>query len=61
MENKKLKEAKLNHPELWQRIHDEWRASAERATDGRPDYAWAQKKAEHEFAAKLGVDLSEEA
>lgn len=61
MERGRLEEAKKNHNALWTQILDEWYASAGKATDGRPDYMWAQKKAEQEFAAKLGVDLSEEA
>lgn len=60
MANARLEEAKKSHAHIWNRILDEWRASAEKATDGRPDYAWAEAKAVQEFAATLGADFAEE-
>ena len=60
MANARLEEAKKTHAHIWNRILEEWRASAEKATDGRPDYMWAQKKAVQEFAAELGVDFGED-
>ena len=60
MANAKLEEAKKNNPQVWKTINDRWHASAEKATDGRPDYAWALRQAHLEFAAELGVDFGED-
>lgn len=56
MEGAQLEKAKKMYPTIWNRINDEWRASAEKSTDGRPDYKWAQEQAEKEFQKTLKAE-----
>jgi len=53
----RIEEAKITNAKLWREIKNRHDTAAEIATDGRPDYAWATKEAEKEFAKALGIEL----